>query len=429
MPSPDRRPSLAVLDTTPAAARGIDRRRDRRIAFAGLALAVALLAASLLALGLLADGPLAVWLPLHLALAGAAGTAIAAMLPFFVAALSVAPPAPVPLRAGSVALVTGGVLVAVVGRMLGPGTGWLAAGGALLYVVGIGAVLVSAALPLRRAAGPRRPASITAYAVGLVDVAIGVSLAAIFLAGAGGAAARWPSLKPAHAWLNLFGFIPLVIAGTLLHFAPTVAGSRIRQRPVGLVSVVALIAAAPLAAIGFATGSVAPAIIGAGLAIVGAAAMTAHGWQVHRARATWTTEHDWHRYTAGSLLAAPAWLLVATLVAGAEVLSAGVAPSGWLLTPLLGPMVAGFLVQVLLGALSFLVPAVSTTTPARHAAIRRSLGRHATLRLAAWNGGVAALSLGLALGSWPVAASGAAVLVTTVGATLVLLGLGFLEAS
>jgi nitrite reductase (NO-forming) len=91
-------------------------------------------------------------------------------------------------------------------------------------------------------------------------------------------------------------------------------------------------------------------------------------------------------------------------------------------------MVAGFAVQILLGALSFLVPAVSTTTPQRHAAMRHSLGRQATLRLAAWNGGVAVLSLGVGLDAWVVAAAGAAVLVTTLGATLVLLGLSLLEA-
>ncbi|HEX7949380.1 MAG TPA: hypothetical protein VF494_03445 [Candidatus Limnocylindrales bacterium] len=428
MPSPDRRPSLPVLDTAPPPVRGFDRRRDRRIAFAGLALAVAFLVGSLAALGVLADGALAIWLPLHLALAGAAGTAVAAMLPFFVAALSVAPPAPAPLRAASIGLVAGGVLVAGLGRGLGSGPGWLAATGAMLYVTGIGAVFVSAVMPLRRATGPRRPASVAAYAVGLIDVAIGVSLAAIFLAGGADAAARWASLKPAHAWLNLFGFLPLVIGGTLLHFAPTVAGSRIRRRPVGVFSAAALGVAAPLAAAGFAIGSDALAVIGAGLSIAGAAALTAHGWQAHRARAAWSTEQDWHRYTAVSLLAAPAWLLVATLVAGAEVLRGGAGPGGWVLTPLLGPMVAGFVVQVLLGALSFLVPAVSRTTPGRHAAMRHSLGRQATLRLVAWNGGVTVLSLGLGLDAWVIAAAGVAALVTTIGATVILLGLSLLEA-
>ena len=418
----------------PAPARGpdraLDRRRDRGIAFAGLALALAFLVGSLVGLGVLRDGPLAMWLPLHLALAGAAGTAVAAMLPFFVAALSVAPPSPAPLRSASVGLVAGGVVVAAAGRALGPGggAGLVAATGAVVYVAGIGAVLLSAVLPLRRATVPRRAASVAAYAVGLVDVAIGVSLAAIFLVGAGDAAERWPSLKPAHAWLNLFGFVPLVIGGTLLHFAPTVAGSRIRRRPVGVVAIVALIVAAPLAATGFAAGSDALALLGVVLSVIGAATLTAHGWQAHHARAAWTTEHDWHRFTVWSLLVAPAWLLVATLVAGGEVLRAGAAPSGWALTPLLGPMVAGFAVQILLGALTFLVPAVSTTTPQRHAAMRHSLGRQATLRLVTWNGGVAVLSLGVGLDAWVVAAAGAAVLVTTLGATLVLLGLSLLEA-
>jgi hypothetical protein len=63
------------------------------VALAGLAAAIAFLVAAVTSLALPPAGRLELWLPVHLVLAGGAATAIAAMVPFFVAALSVAPPA------------------------------------------------------------------------------------------------------------------------------------------------------------------------------------------------------------------------------------------------------------------------------------------------------------------------------------------------
>ena len=62
--------------------RPIRRDDDRAIALGGIVLAAVMLALAALAEVRLALGG-TVWLPLHLALAGAAGTAIASILPFF----------------------------------------------------------------------------------------------------------------------------------------------------------------------------------------------------------------------------------------------------------------------------------------------------------------------------------------------------------
>ncbi|HEX2625801.1 MAG TPA: hypothetical protein VHL56_02715, partial [Candidatus Limnocylindrales bacterium] len=96
--------ALPVLETEPAR-RGPDRATDRRLTLSGLAVALAFLAAAGASLAVPPDSRLGLWLPVHLALAGAAATAIASMLPFFVAALAVGRPAPPILRGMSILLV------------------------------------------------------------------------------------------------------------------------------------------------------------------------------------------------------------------------------------------------------------------------------------------------------------------------------------
>ena len=412
-----------MLDTEPVR-RGPDRRADRGLTFAGLVVAIAFLVAALLSLLLPGDLRLGSWLPLHLALAGAAGTAIASMLPFFVAALAVAPPAPAALHGGAIALVATGAAVAAFGRALAGGAADLiTAAGAALYVAGVVAVGASAALPLRRAAAPHRPATELAYAAGLVNVAVGASLAGLYVAGWPAVVAGWPGLRVAHAWLNAFGFVGLVVAGTLVHFAPTIFGSRIRRRRAGSLAVAALAAGPALVALGNAFTHDTLVRAGVLTAVLGAGTLTVHGIQAYRDRAGWTTNPAWHRFTSWSLLMAPGWLLVALLLVAARALPGGADPTAWRLDDVLAPLVAGFVVQVLLGALAHLVPAIGPGGPERHAAERQTLGREATVRLVAWNAGTATLTLGLAGGSWVLAAAGASLLATTLAATLLLLAL------
>jgi hypothetical protein len=415
---------LPVVETEPAR-RGPDRRVDRRITWLGLAAAIGFLAAAIATLALPADARLGSWLPLHLVLAGAAGTAIAAMLPFFVAALAIAPPAPTALRASGLLLVSGGAIAGVLGRLsAGGGIGTLAAAGAVAYVGGMAAVGLAAAIPLRRATGARRPATELAYAIGLLDVMVGVAIVALYLAGDRTVAAHWPALRVAHAWLNLLGFVTLVITGTLVHFVPTVVGSRIRRRRSAGVAIAFLAIAAPLTALGYALGpgmGDSLAVFGAVAALAGAAVLTMHGYQAWQDRAGWTSDHGWHTLTGGSLLLAPAWLIVAALIACVGILTNGADPSGWRLDRVWAPLVVGFVVQVLLGALSHLLPAVGPGTPQAHASQRRILGRDGLVRLAAWNVGVGMLTIGLVTGATTVALAGLALVLTTATATVLLL--------
>ena len=156
--------------------------------------------------------------------------------------------------------------------------------------LGIGAVAVAALRPLRGALGVRRPIVERAYALALAQVGLGVLLAVGMVAGVTPIAERWGLLKPAHAWLNVFGFLTVVIAATLVHLAPTVAGGRIRPRRSALVAVACLAAAPLLVATGLALATDLVVRAGAGLELVGAVALVVHALAVQRDRGRWTTD-------------------------------------------------------------------------------------------------------------------------------------------
>lgn len=420
-----------MLDTEPVR-RGPDRRVDRRLTFAGLAAAVAFLIAAVASLALPPEIRLGTWLPLHLMLAGGAGTALAAMVPFFAAALAVAPPASPVLRAGSIGFVVLGGMLAAAGRSAGSPP--VAALGAWLDVAGFTGVALATLWSLGHATGTRRPLTELAYVVALADVVVGVALAGLLLAGVSEVSGHWAALKPAHGWLNLFGFVCTAIAGTLLHFAPTVAGSRIRRRRVGALAVAALGAGAPTVALGYAAEDGLLVQVGALVTLLGACALAFHGYQAHRDRAGWTTERSWHAFSAGSLLLAPIWLVVAAATAAARVTVHGAEPAGWNVSELVAPLVVGMVAQVLVGALTFLVPALTSGSPGHHARQRRLLGRLATPRLVALNGGVGLLTVaGLRDGAgttapidWLVAA-GLGLALAASAVTLALLGRAIAE--
>ena len=241
--------------------RSVARSTDRRITLAGLLVSAGFLAAALVAATLPESVRRGVWLPVHLALAGAAGTAIASVLPFFVAALSVAPPMSGIVRGGAIGLIAGGAAAASLG--VAGGIEPLALAGALGYLAGLGGVAVAAFWPLRASRGPRRRLVVAAYGAAIAQVALGVGLVIAMLAGVPPVVEGWALLKPAHAWLNVFGFLSVVIAATLIHLAPTVAGTRIVPRRSALVALAGLAMGAPLVALGFALGDDRVARIGA----------------------------------------------------------------------------------------------------------------------------------------------------------------------
>ncbi len=241
------------------------------------------------------------------------------------------------------------------------------------------------------------------------------------LAGVSPVAAAWVDLKPAHAWLNVFGFVTVVIAASLTHLAPTVAGARIRPRRSASIALARLMLGAPLVALGFAAGWQVVGWFGAVVELAGATALAVHGAAVQRDRGRWTSDPGWHRFAELSLVAAPGWLLVTLAIGAGRVLWLGPVPAAWDVRLLVIPLIAGWIGQVLAASWTHLVPSIGPGDQARHAVQRRWLGRAATSRWFAWNAGVGLLAVGLPVGSDVISAVGGVSLGISLATALALL--------
>ena len=384
-----------------------------------IATAVSFLGGAVLAMFLPVADRRGAWLPLHLALAGGATTAIAGVMPFFAAAFAAARPSDARLRLGAVAAVAFGALgvsVGVVGSQPG-----LAALGGSAFVAGIILTGLATIRPLTRALGPSRGLVSQGYLVALGEVAVGASLATLFVSGWAPVVGAWIQIKPAHAWLNLVGFVSLVVATTMLHFFPTVVGARIIVRPSARLTVIGLAAGAALVAGGFAIGSDLLARIGSMATIGGAIGLAVNAGRTWQTRARWTTDPGWHRFAIGALVAAIAWFIVGIGIAAGRVLVAGAAPAAFSIETAGAPLVAGWVGLAIAGSATHLLPAVGPGDPTAHGGQRRLLGRLAGTRLAIVNGGVACLAIGWPLQLDGLAVGGAALLAVGLGATAALL--------
>jgi nitrite reductase (NO-forming) len=394
---------------------GPRRADDRRVAVASVAVAAAYLVAAAGAAVALAAGATTAtpWLPLHLALAGGASTAIAGVMPFFVAALSAGRPAPARLRAASVALVAiGAGLVATHGVWPGLSVGLpLPAIGGVVYLAGIAMTAAAVRASGRGGLMARRPIVTVGYLLALLNVGIGGTLGTLVLAGWEPAASHLVMVRAAHAWTNLIGFVSLVILATLLHFLPTVLGTRIVPRRSATVAVLGVALGSPLVVVGFLSGAVAVAAGGAVLTLVGIGGLVAEARAVRAARGRWTTDAGWHLVASGGLLAGVAWFAVGAGLASLLVLARSAGITGddlaWRSAIVAGPLAVGWVVQVLVASWTHLLPSIGPGGPVEHAVQRALLGRAAMPRLAALNAGVAMLALGWPTGIAALAAGGA----------------------
>ncbi len=370
------------------------------------------------------------WLPLHLLLAGAASTAIAGVMPFFSTAVSNAPPVAPAVRLAGVLGVAAGAALIVLGRLAPTDLQWLAGAGGAVYLLGTGFVAVATLVPLRSAIGVRRLFMGAIYGLALTNVAVGATLGTGFLLGWQPIIGAWATLKPAHAWLNVFGFVSLAIAGSLLHLLPTVVGARITRTTASRLCFIGFAVGPPAAALGFVLRIDALAIAGAVITLCGGLALAWHAALVLRAHGHWRTDAEWHAFTSGSLVAGIAWFVIAGAIAVGQVLAGGASAGGWSLAPLALPLGLGWTAQILVGSWSHLVPAIGPGTPAQHARQRSILGWAGRIRLVALNvglaiavgGQLAGLSVALYVGMGVVLAAGLAAVILLGAAVLVLFG-------
>ncbi|HSI99564.1 MAG TPA: hypothetical protein VLA59_04190, partial [Patescibacteria group bacterium] len=252
----------------------------------------------------------------------------------------------------------------------------------------------------------RHPIALLAYGLALAELATAMMIGAAGAIGVPAVTAAWATLRPTHAWLALFGAVSLTIFATLVYLAPTVLGARLRPSVPLATGLVGVAVGPLLAAAGFAL-ELRPVVIG-GMAVtlVGAVGQVAYAVDQYRRRGPFTTEHDWRRVVIWHLVAGTAWFAAACAVALAGVAGGGPV-AGWSIGMLAVPMVAGWLLQELVGSWTHLVPSVTPGSPTDHAAQRRALAFASRTRLVAWNLGVGLAWAGLALGLTAVVIAGA----------------------
>jgi nitrite reductase (NO-forming) len=322
------------------------------------------------------------WLLFHLLLLGAVTHSILVWSQHFSDALLHNAPSAAAYRNRSVRLFlcNGGavlVVVAVLARQWG-----LAAAGGSAVALAVGWHSVSLFSQLRRALGSRFACTVRYYVASAALLPLGLLFGVLMVRGLPD---EWHErVLVAHVAVNVLGWMGLTVLGTLVTLWPTMLRTRIaegseqaarRALPVllaGILLVVAgcLLGLRPLAGVGF-------------LAYAGAVGLLARPF-VSAAR----TKPPMH-FPTWSVAAAVAWLLGLVTVLGVGTLVAPSWMDAHMLVEALTPgLAAGFGAQVLIGALSYLVPVVAGGGPASARAANLELDRGGALRVAVTNAGV-----------------------------------------
>lgn len=329
--------------------------------------------------------PEAVWLMVHVLMLGAVSTAILVWSQHFAdTMLRRQAPGGRPLHVARLAAHTVGALLVVAG-LLTDTWSLVVAGGVL---VGAGAVTHATVLVLQgRGALPSRFGRLVRYyVVAAACLPVGVTLGVLMARGGAGTEA-YGRLYVAHVTLNVLGWVGLTVLGTLVLLWPTVLRTRIepdadvaarRALPVltaGILLVVAACAVGwrPLVAVGATVVLAGTVMVARHLAAQGRAAQ----------RGAWG-------FAAWSLAASVAWFAGSVAAFGVRVATApSWAAAQDAIGGLLLPFVVGFAAQVLLGALTYLVPVVLGGGPARRRRTEAVVGAGGAYRVLVANGGLA----------------------------------------
>jgi len=327
---------------------------------------------------------LGVWLPVHLALAGAVSTAISGAMQNFVLALTATEAPPPWLVIGQFALVTMGAGLVAFGRVLEHEVG-LAVGGTL-FLLGVAVLGWIVLRAWRRALNRRHPLPVAMYAAAVVAVLVGGTFGALIGSGAVHDAETWLGLRQAHMTLNVLGWVSLTIVGTLVTLLPTVLRIRMPSWH-GSVTVALLVVGLAAMASGLALrlGQLAAA----GAVAYGAGALGA-GWlavKAVRTPRTWPVP-----VAAKHLLLALTWFVVGTLALAVALLRGLDAFAGFR-EPYLTVFIGGWALQTLLGAWLYLLPMSRPGHPDERRRQLAAIELGGPLQVIALNGGIALLVL------------------------------------
>lgn len=326
------------------------------------------------------DQPL--WLMVHVPLLGAASAAILIWSQHFSDTLTrrAAPGgrgglgARLALHSVGAGLIIAGMLTA---------TTPLVIAGAAFVGVAIIAHVVLLTVQLRKALPARFSLLVRYYiAAGIIFVG-GITIGAI-MNGAGDPDLA-DRLVVSHLVANAYGWIGLTAIGTLILLWPTVLHARMTPE-----ADAAARRALPVLTLGLVIAGIGPLVgqrllvaLGMLVWIVGAALPLRHGWRSARSMPPGT-------FSGYSLAAAYCWLMIA----GAALAVHAVIEPDWTTLRgeyllMLGPLVVGFGVQLLMGAISYLLPVVAMGSPAAAKVGAEMLDRGAVFRAVVFNGAIA----------------------------------------
>jgi nitrite reductase (NO-forming) len=327
------------------------------------------------------DVRLGLWLPLHLALAGAVSVAIAGAMQNFALTLSAAPDArPAVVWIQFAAANVGAAMIAV---GYPAELGWLVAAGGSLFV---GAVLVLGWLVARaRRIGlnRRHVLPFAMYGAAIAAALLGGTLGAVVGSHAVDDAETWLQLRRAHLSLNVLGWVSLTIAGTLVTFLPTVLRIRMPAWR-GAAAGALLVVGAGAIALGLGLGAEAVAIAGG---VAYAAGALGVGWmalKAFRMPRTWPVP-----VAAKHLVFALGWFIVGTLLLPWAVADGLVR----FREAFLAAFVGGWAVQTLLGAWQYLLPMARPGHPDERRRWLAAIEAGGTLQVLGSNVGVGLLLL------------------------------------
>jgi nitrite reductase (NO-forming) len=336
------------------------------------------------------------WLAVHLVLLGAATNAIVVWSEYFAAALLRTPPASERVATGRALALNLGI-VAVLGGVHGGRPGLAAAGACLAGGVVLGHALVLA-LRIGRALPARLSGAVWFYVAAAAALLAGMGIGLWLAGGTAGSADGHRALRLAHVHLNVLGWVGLAVVGTQFTLWPTV----LRTRMVPGLELAVRWSLPPLAAgLAVAAGGLATqrrAVALAGLAVYAAGLGVALVPFVRTA-----VRRPPHTAASWMLGAGMAWLVVAVVAdLGALAASQRVVGLDARLARLVPVVVAGFALQTLTGALTYLLPVVFGRGALGNRRLTAILELGWPLRVAAVNLGVVALVAGPApaVGWW-----------------------------
>ncbi|MFE9646261.1 multicopper oxidase domain-containing protein [Streptomyces sp. NPDC006365] len=352
-------------------------------------LVVGWLCLALLAVAAQESLPVARWQAVHMFLLGAVTTAILIWSEHFAVALL---HAKIPDERWSTARLATANL-AVAGLLIGVWTALpvLTAVSAALLVAAATAHLVVLVRLGRGALGGRLKPVVSYYRAATAALMAGAVLGWLLATGGVGGPDRYAGLRLAHIHVTLLGWIGLPVLGTLFMLWPTVLGVRMEDRTTNVSRWVLWFTGSGLlvAVAALALGWRWPAAAGLALYVEGAAlavnllVRTVRGNRPVCAAAAWM------------LAAATSWLLTAVAADLAWLVTRPLAAAQNGIDALLPVLLIGFVAQILIGALTYLLPVVLSSGPKDRAAVRALLERGWPARTLALNTGVALAALPL----------------------------------